>query len=199
MFSRKNTVSFAENIFRSSRPKLFNEKVVLKHFPKFGKHLCRSILFNKVAGRSTLLKKDPGIGVALWLLRKFQEHLFCEKPTNSCFWRKVCLYRIYALSFDLVISELSKKEMLTNSKWNSLWFFTIYYSLDCPCCFYSDNSTSACGGHFFDKKVSRIFIFHLASFAARIQTWWLTRFVCKMFYGGRKVYVYIYIYIYIYK
>ena len=36
---------------RSSRPKVFCKKCVLKNFAKFtGKHLCQSLLFNKVAG-----------------------------------------------------------------------------------------------------------------------------------------------------
>ena len=37
--------------FRSSRPKLFCKKGVLRNFAKFtGKHLCQSLFFNKVAG-----------------------------------------------------------------------------------------------------------------------------------------------------
>ena len=75
---------------------------------------------------------------------------------------------------------------------------TIYYSLDSPYCFQSDNSTSACADYFCDKNVSRIVIFHLPSFAARRPTRqeWVTIFVCKKLYRGRKVYLY-YIYIYI--
>ena len=67
MFSRQNTVFFREYIFKSGRPELFYEKDVLKHFPEFRKHLCRSLLFNKVEGqkRPTSLKRDPGTGVAL--------------------------------------------------------------------------------------------------------------------------------------
>ena len=37
--------------FRSSHPKVFCKKVVLRNFTKFtGKHLCQSLFFNKVAG-----------------------------------------------------------------------------------------------------------------------------------------------------
>ena len=37
--------------FKSSRPDVFCEKGVLKHYAKFkGKHLCLSLLFNKVSG-----------------------------------------------------------------------------------------------------------------------------------------------------
>ena len=45
---------------RSRRPEVFCKKVVLTNFLKFtGKHLCQSLVFNKVAGLSacTLLKK----------------------------------------------------------------------------------------------------------------------------------------------
>ena len=45
---------------RSSRPEVFCRKGVLRNFTKFtGKHLCQSLLFNKVAGLrpATLLKR----------------------------------------------------------------------------------------------------------------------------------------------
>ena len=42
--------------FRSSCPEVLYKKGVLKNFPKFtGKHLCRSLFFNKVAGLWWLL------------------------------------------------------------------------------------------------------------------------------------------------
>ena len=42
-------------IFRSSRPVVFSTKGVLRNFAKFiGKHLCQSLLFNKVAGLGLL-------------------------------------------------------------------------------------------------------------------------------------------------
>ena len=44
------------------------KKAVLTNFAKFtGKHLCQSLLFNKVAGLSpvTLLRRDSGTGVFL--------------------------------------------------------------------------------------------------------------------------------------
>ena len=45
---------------RSSRPEVFCKNGVLRNFTKFtGKHLCQSLVFNKVAGLrpATLLKK----------------------------------------------------------------------------------------------------------------------------------------------
>ena len=47
-------------VYRSSRPKLFCKKGVLKNFTKFtGKHLCQSLFLNKIAGLrpATLLQK----------------------------------------------------------------------------------------------------------------------------------------------
>ena len=47
------------HLFRSSRLEVFCKKVVLKNFAKFaGKHLCRSLFFNKISGLrpATLLK-----------------------------------------------------------------------------------------------------------------------------------------------
>ena len=53
-------------IYRSSRPEVFCRKGVLRNFAKFtGKHLWKSLFFNKVAGLRpllllTLLKRDSG-------------------------------------------------------------------------------------------------------------------------------------------
>ena len=47
--------------FRSSRPEVLCKKGVLRNFTKFtGKHLCQSLIFNKVSGLrpATLLKKE---------------------------------------------------------------------------------------------------------------------------------------------
>ena len=87
VFSRRNTELFGRYIFRCSRPELSYKKDVLKNFAKFGKHLCWSLFFNKVAGWKppTLLKRDTGTGVVLWILQYFQEHLFCETPAKGYF------------------------------------------------------------------------------------------------------------------
>ena len=46
--------------FRSSNPEVFCKRAVLKNFAKFtDKHLCQSLFFNKVAGKTILL----------WILR----------------------------------------------------------------------------------------------------------------------------------
>ena len=53
---------------RSSRPEVFCKKGALRNFAKFTeKHLCRSLVFNKIAGLrpATLLKRGSGTGVFL--------------------------------------------------------------------------------------------------------------------------------------
>ena len=52
--------------FRSCRPEVFCKKGVLRNFAKFAvKHLCQSLLFNK------LQAWDSGTGVFLWILWNF--------------------------------------------------------------------------------------------------------------------------------
>ena len=53
---------------RSSRPEVFCKKGALRNFAKFTeKYLCRSLVFNKIAGLrpATLLKRGSGTGVFL--------------------------------------------------------------------------------------------------------------------------------------
>ena len=87
MFSRQNIELFGEYIFRNSCAELSYEKDVLKNFAKSGKHLCQSLLFNKVAGWKppTLSKRDARTDVVLWILRNLHEHLFYGTSVNSCF------------------------------------------------------------------------------------------------------------------
>ena len=125
MFSRQNTGFFGEYIFRSSCPELFYEKGALKNFAKFGKHLCQSLLFNKVVlwKPPTLLKRDHSTLLSCEFCKNFEEHIFCETPANSCFcilpiWRpeepgeKVAYTQFVAHSFDVITLELETKEML---------------------------------------------------------------------------------------
>ena len=74
---------------RSSRPKVFCEKGVLRNFAKFtGKHLCQSLFFNKVAGLrpATLIKKRLWHCGFLRILRNFWEKLFLKNTSSGCFW-----------------------------------------------------------------------------------------------------------------
>ena len=62
----------------------FTCKHPLRNFTKFtGKHLRQSLFFSKVA--ESLLKRDSGTGVFLWILRNFREHLFYRTPPEDCF------------------------------------------------------------------------------------------------------------------
>ena len=59
-YQHQKSAADSTNNYRSSRLQVFCEKCVLKNFAKFiGKHLCRSLFFNEVAGLNlaTLLKK----------------------------------------------------------------------------------------------------------------------------------------------
>ena len=75
---------------RSSHRTCSLRKSVLRNFAKFTrKHLCQSLLFNKVAGLrpATLLKRDSGMGVFLWILQNFYKHLFYRTPLDGCFYK----------------------------------------------------------------------------------------------------------------
>ena len=79
----------SKTYFRSSYPEVFCEKGALRNFVKFtGKHPCKSLFFNKVAGLRpvTLFKKGSCTGVFLWILRNFWEHLFLQDTFDGCYW-----------------------------------------------------------------------------------------------------------------
>ena len=92
---------------RSSRQRCSVKEGVLRNFAKFtGKHLCQSLFFNKDAGLrpATLLKRDSGARVFLWVLRNFYEHLLYRTPLDDCFCLKnkqkkkyVCIRGIISL------------------------------------------------------------------------------------------------------
>ena len=89
---------------RSSRPKVFCKKGVLRNFEKFTrKHLCQSLLFNKVAGLrpTTLLKKET-------LARCFPGD-FCEIFLRATF-----------------LKEHLRSLLLTYQKLYYKWFFNFY-------------------------------------------------------------------------
>ena len=72
-------------IHRSNRPEEFCEKVVLRNFAKFtGKHLCQSLLLNKVAGLrlATLLKKRPWHRCFPVNFAKFLRTLFSQNTSG---------------------------------------------------------------------------------------------------------------------
>ena len=72
IFSRK----FSANI-RSSRPDVFCKKGVLKYFARFkGKHLCKSLFFNKGVGlRCAKFLRTPFFIEHLWWLLQLHKKL----------------------------------------------------------------------------------------------------------------------------
>ena len=68
-----------DSCFRSSRPEVFCKKGVLRNLPKFtGKHLCRSLFFNKVVAEAcNFIKKET--------LAQVFSCEFCEISKNTFF------------------------------------------------------------------------------------------------------------------
>ena len=78
----ENSPKFTWN--KSSHPKVFGEKGVLKNFAKFtGKHLCQDLFFNKVAGLrpATLSKKKRTLAQVFSC--EFCE--FSQNTSGGCF------------------------------------------------------------------------------------------------------------------
>ena len=74
---------FEEYIFRSSHPELFYKKSCPKNIVKFtGKHLCQSLLFNKVSDSApvNLLKKGLWHRCCPVNFAKFLKPILC----NTC-------------------------------------------------------------------------------------------------------------------
>ena len=60
---------------RSSRPDVFCQKGVLRHFAKFtGKHLCQGLFFDKVAGGATVEMEIFVLLAEAYQFSKFQEN-----------------------------------------------------------------------------------------------------------------------------
>ena len=80
-------------LFRSSSPDVFCEKGVLRNFAKFtGKHLCQSLVFNKVAGTVCNFTKKE-------ILAQVFSSEFCEISKNTLFCRTpLVASSVYSLS-----------------------------------------------------------------------------------------------------
>ena len=63
-----------------------SKRVALKNFAKFtGKHLCRSLFFNKVAKPATLLKKTLRYRYFPVNFAKFLSVTFLQNTSGNCF------------------------------------------------------------------------------------------------------------------
>ena len=81
--------SFQLICYKSSHPKSSIKKIVLKNFTKFtGKHQCKSLFFNKVAGLrlATLFKKRLRHRCFPVNFRKFLRTLFVQNTSGGCFY-----------------------------------------------------------------------------------------------------------------
>ena len=77
---------------RSSRPEVFYKKVALWNFAKFRrKHLCLSLMFNKVAGACNFNKNTPAQASPCKSFQNFAERVFW----NTC-WR-LLLYPLISM------------------------------------------------------------------------------------------------------
>ena len=97
-FIRFLTIFFTQHFLktRNSRQEVFCKRGVLRIFAKLtGKHLCRSLFFNKVAGlRSATSLKET---LAQVFSSEFCEHLFLQNTSGGCFL-KTTSPRIYNLN-----------------------------------------------------------------------------------------------------
>ena len=98
------------------------KKAVLRNFAKFtGKHMCQSLVFNKVAGLRLYQKRDSGTGVFLWILRNSSRTslggCFSEEKHSLWYWdshkkyqkTSTCLWIVLpkAINFEIRNSLLS--------------------------------------------------------------------------------------------
>ena len=86
------------------------EKVFLETLQNSQENTCTSLFFKKVAGLrpATLLKKESGTGVSLWIVQNFLEHLFYRTTLDDCF---SILQQSWRSEFSVLVSEriLKKK------------------------------------------------------------------------------------------
>ena len=91
---------------RSSHQRCSVKKVVLKNLAKFtGKHLCLR--------PATLLKRDFGIGVFMWILRNFKNTFFTEHLWTTASGRNCAMSsKIPEHWYKITISKHSRKQKL---------------------------------------------------------------------------------------
>ena len=83
IFGRKQ---LSRDVFRSSHWRGFGKKSVPKHFAEFTrKHLYWSLFLIKLLAGGLIWKRNSRTGVFLWVLRNFEEHLFCRPSANGGF------------------------------------------------------------------------------------------------------------------
>ena len=94
----------------------FEKKVFLKNFTKFvGKHLCQSLVFNKLVGPrpATLLKKRLWRRCSPLNFVKFLRTLFLQNTSDDCF---SCLLVLSSLS--TLVNPLTTSVPITQKQFN---------------------------------------------------------------------------------
>ena len=128
--------SFA--LVKSSHKEVFCKKGVLRSFTKFKrKHLCQSLVFNKVAVLSLQLyqKRNSGTSVFLWILSKFLRTPFL---TDHLRW-----LLLFGLHASISHSRLSTRRRIKSSVKFLRWSF-LRKKLTASCyCFISSAKTNS--------------------------------------------------------
>ena len=96
----------------------FKKKFFKKISQKFiGKRLCHNLFFNKVAGLNFIIKKRPGAGVFLWILRIFKKHLFLQNTCGGCFCLKLSIQLSIKVSIALCGRVLASCDHIWQWSW----------------------------------------------------------------------------------
>ena len=122
-------------LLRGSRPEVFYKKGVLRNFAKFtGKHLCQGLFFNEVAGLgpASLLKRDAGTGVFLWIFQNFLGHLFFIK---HLYWLLLASANISDVCFWFKFTASKNLNLVPHFHWSH--FHRCYFLFSCFFLFYS--------------------------------------------------------------
>ena len=91
-------------IFRSSHWRSSIKKAILKHFVIFtGKHLCRDLFFNKVAGHQgcNFIKKRLQHRCYLVNIRKFIRSTILKNISERLYWWKVFCENVFHIRSEL--------------------------------------------------------------------------------------------------
>ena len=92
LFYKKVFLEISENSQENAlRQSLFLNKMQPSYFPVFGLNTeiygVNLSEYKKIRDLQLYLKRDPGTGVFLRILRNFQEHFFYGTPLDGCFWK----------------------------------------------------------------------------------------------------------------
>ena len=92
LFYKKVFLEISENSQENACARVsFLIKLQPSYFPVFGPNTeiygVNLSEYKKIRDLQLYLKRDPGTGVFLRILRNFQEHFFYGTPLDGCFWK----------------------------------------------------------------------------------------------------------------